>query len=90
MNGNSLDSAHELILGIAREILAYFSLILILELHSELFKVVGVKLYVLSYALFLFHSVYKLLKIFLADFHNNVGIHLNKSSVAVPSPSRIA
>lgn len=51
MNGNSLDSAHELILGIAREILAYFSLILILELHSELFKVVGVKLYVLSYAL---------------------------------------
>ena len=87
---NSLDSAHELLLGIAREIFAYLCLVLSLELSSELLEVVGGELDVLGNALLRLHSVDELLEILLADFHNDVGIHLNKSSVAVPSPTGIA
>ena len=32
----------------------------------------------------------ELFKVFLTDFHNDVGIHLDKSSVAVISPARVA
>ena len=41
------------------------------------------------YALFFFHLVDELFKVLFADLHNNVGVHLNESSVAVPSPSGV-
>ena len=39
------------------------------------------------YALFFLHLVDELLKVLLADFHNNVGEHLDKSSVRVVNES---
>ena len=87
---NSLDSAHELLLGIGREIGADLCLVLSLELRSELLEIVSGKLDVLGHALLRLHSVDELLEILLTDLHNDVGIHLNESSVAVPSPTGIA
>jgi len=48
------------------------------------------QLNVLLNAFFSFHLVDELFKVFLSDFHNNIGEHLDKSSVAVPSPTWIA
>ena len=83
------DSAHKLFLRIVREIFADFSFVFSFKLICKLFQIFSGKLNVLGYAFFLFHFVDELFKIFFADFHNNVGIHLNKSSVAVVSPSGI-
>ena len=41
-------------------------------------------------ALLFLHLVDELFKVLLTDLHNNVGEHLDKSSVAVPCPARIA
>src|SRR5699024_5049189 len=41
-------------------------------------------------ALLFFHLIDELFEIFLSHFHNNVGVHLDESSVAVPSPARVA
>ena len=87
---NSLDSAHELFLRIVREVLADLFLILSLKLICELLQVVSGQLNVLRYALLSLHRVDELLEVLLADFHNDVGIHLDKSSVAVISPARVA
>ena len=86
----SLDCAHQLLLRIIREICADLILILSLKLISQLFQIISVKLNVLSNALLLFHLIDQSLKVLLADFHNNVGVHLNESSVAVPCPTSIA
>ena len=85
-----LDSLEKLNLGIGRKIRAELFLIFGFELICKSLKVVGVEFNVLRNALLLFHLVDKFFKIFLADFHNDVGEHLNKSSVAVPSPSGVA
>ena len=42
------------------------------------------KLYVLLNAFLFLHLIDKLLEVLLSNLHNNVGVHLNKSSVAVP------
>ena len=86
---NRLNSAHQLLFGIRGEIRADFALIFSLKLICQLFQILGSQLNILLNALFLFHLVNQLFKILFADFHNNVGIHLYKSSVAVPSPSGI-
>ena len=52
-------------------------------------QVIRVQLNVKLDALFFFHLVDQGFKILFADFHNNVGIHLDESSVAVPSPSGV-
>ena len=86
----SLDSAHELLLGIRGEVFADLSLVLSLELTGKLLEVVSCQLNVLSYAAVSLHLVDELFKILLTDLHNDVGIHLDKSSVAVPSPAGVA
>ncbi len=86
---HSLNSAHKLLFRICREVLADSVLVCLFELSCKLLKVVSVKLDVLSNALSLLHLVDELLKVLLADLHNNVGIHLNKSSVAVPRPTGV-
>jgi len=53
-------------------------------------QVIGGQLNVIGNALLFLHGVNELLKVFLADFHDNVREHLDESSVAVPSPARIA
>ena len=85
-----LDSAHELLLGIIREVLADLCLVLGLELSCQFLQVVRGQLYVLLNAFLLLHGVNELFKVLLAHFHNHIGIHLDKSSVAVPCPTRIA
>ena len=87
---NGLDSAHELFLGIGREVLTDLGLILGLELLRELLEVVGGQLNVLLNAAVGLHLVDEFLKVLLADFHNDVGVHLDKSSVAVISPAGVA
>ena len=60
-----------------------------MELGSKLFKIIGCQVHIVCDTFFLFHFVNQLLEILLSDFHNNVGIHLDKSAVAVPRPTRI-
>ena len=86
---HSLDCAHQLLLGIIGEVAADLCLILGLELSCQFLQILCGKLHVLCYALLLLHGVDKLLEILLAHFHNNVGVHLDKSSVAVPCPAGI-
>ena len=87
---HSLDRLEELFLRIVREVLAELILILSLELTGECLQVVSGQLDVISDALLFFHLVDELLKVFLADFHNDVGEHLDETAIAVPSPARIA
>ena len=86
----SLYSAHQLLFCVSREICSDLLFVLCLELSCQSLQIFCCKLNVLFYAFFFFHLVDEFFEIFLADFHNNVGIHLDKSSVAVPCPARIA
>ena len=86
----SFDSAHQLFLGIIREVYTDLSLVLSLELASQFLQIISSKLNVLLNTLLLFHCIDQLLEVLLTYFHNNVGIHLDKSSIAVPSPTRVA
>ena len=87
---NGFDRAHELFLGILREILADFGLVFGLELLGERLEVVGVEFGVEFDALLLFHLVDELFEIFLADFHDDIGVHLNEAAVAVVSKTGVA
>ncbi len=87
---HSLDSAHQLLLGVVREIVADFSLVLGLELACQLLQVIRGQLHVLLHALLLLHGIDELLEILLAHFHDHVGIHLDEPSVAVPRPAGVA
>ena len=86
---HSLDGAHQLLLRVGREVLTELLLVLCLELVRELVKVLGGQLDVLLHTALFLHLVDELLKVLLADFHDDVGVHLDKSSVAVPSPARV-
>ena len=84
-----LDGTHQLFLRVGREVLADLFFVFCLKLSGKLFQVVCGQFNVLRNASLCLHFVDELLKVFLADFHNNVGIHLDKSAVAVPSPAVI-
>ena len=84
-----LDRFEELLLGIGGEVLAELVLVLGLELVGKLFEVVCRELDVLRDALLFLHLVDELFEVLLADFHNDVGEHLDESSVAVPSPAGV-
>ena len=75
------DSFVKLDLRVGREIVADLRLVLGLELAGELLEVGGGEVDVELDALLRLHLVDELLKIFLADFHNDVGEHLDESSV---------
>ena len=77
------DGAHKLFLGVLREIRTDFRLIFRLELFRELFEVVRVEFGVLFDALLGFHLVDEFLEILLADFHDDIGVHLDETAVAV-------
>ena len=85
----SLDGLHQLLLGIGREILSDLFFIFSLELICQLVKILSGQLHVLGYSLLSLHLIDQLFKILLSNFHNNVGKHLDESSVAVPCPARI-
>ena len=87
---NGLDSLKQLHLRVGGEIAADLLLIFGLELIGQLVQVVRIQIQVAGNALAFLHGVYQLFKVFLADFHNNVGEHLYEPSVAVPSPAGIA
>ena len=87
---NRFDCFEELFLRIGRERFADLCLILCFELACEFFEVVCGEFDVIGDAFFLFEFVNESFEVLLADFHNDVGEHLNKTSVAVPSPSGIA
>ena len=85
-----LDRLKELLLGIGREVLAELLFVLRLELVGEFLEVLRRQLDVLRDALLFLHLVDELFKVLLADFHDDVGEHLNESSVAVICPAGIA
>ena len=84
-----LDRREELLLGIVGEVGAELVLVLCLELVGEFLQVLRRQLDVLRDALLLLHLVDELFKVLLADFHDDVGEHLDESSVAVPRPTGI-
>ena len=86
---HSLDGAHQLLLGIVGEVAADFGFVLGFELRSKLLQILSGELHVLLDALLLLHLVDELLEVFLADFHNNVGVHLDEAAVAVPGPAGV-
>ena len=85
-----LDGAHELLLGILREVAADLRLILGFELLCELLEVVCGELGVHLDALLGFHLVDELLEVLLADFHDDVGIHLDETTIAVIREAGVA
>ena len=77
------DGLVQLGLGVGGEVLADLLLVLGLELLGEFLEVGCGKLDVeLDAALFL-HRVDELLKVLLADFHNDVGEHLDEAAIGV-------
>ena len=84
-----LDRLEELLLCVAREILADLRLVLGLELSGKLLKVVGCELDVEFDTLLGLHVVDQLLEVLLADLHDDIGEHLDESAVAVPRPARV-
>ena len=83
------DRAHELFLRICREVGTDLCLILGLELVSQFLEVISGELNVLLHALFSLHLIDEFFEVLLTNFHYDVGVHLDKSSVAVPSPARV-
>ena len=83
------DGADKLFFGVGGEINADFVFIFSLELLRKLFKVVGGQLNVKLDVAFGFHFVNKLFEIFFTDLHNNIGIHLDETAVAVPGPTGV-
>ena len=86
---HGFDSFEKLFLRIGGEILADLFFVFRFELVCQLFKIFGSEFDVVGYALLRLHLIDECFEIFLTDFHNDVGEHLNKSSVAVPSPSGV-
>ena len=84
-----LDRSEELLLGIVGEVGAELVLVLRLELVCKFLQILCGQLDVLRDALLLLHLVDELLEVLLADLHDDVGEHLDESSVAVPSPTGI-
>ena len=87
---HSLDGTHQLLLGVRGEVLADLGFVLGLKLARQLLQILGGEVHVLGDAPGLLHFVDELLKVFLADFHDHVGVHLDKTAVAVPGPAGIA
>ena len=86
---NRLDRLDQLFLRVIREVLPELLSVLRLELIRQLMKVVRIQLDVLRYSLSGLHLVDQLLKVLLADLHDDIREHLDESSVAVPCPSGI-
>ena len=84
------DRAEELFLRVGREVRADLLFIFGFELVRQLFQVVRRQLDVLRDALLFLHLVDELFKVLFADFHNDVGVHLDKTAVAVPRPTGVA
>ena len=78
-----LDGAHQLDLRVLRELFAELFLIFCLELLGKLLEVVCGQLGVERDASGFLHLVDELLEVFLADFHNDVGEHLDEAAVGV-------
>ena len=85
-----LDRAHQLLLRIGREVASGLALVLRLEEFSELLEILRIKFGVEFDALFFLDLGDQRFKIALADLHNDVGIHLDEASVAVPRPAGVA
>ena len=86
----SFDSAHQLFLRICREFSSDFFFVFSFELISQLFQIFCCQFNVLFYASVSFHFVDQLFEVFFSYFHNYVRVHLDKSSVAIPCPTRIS
>ena len=84
------DRAEELFLRVGREVRADLLFIFGFELVRKLFQVIRGQLDVLRDALLFLHLVDELLEVLLADFHDDVGVHLDEAAVAVPSPAGVA
>ena len=79
----SLDCELQLLNRVRGEVSTQLLLVLCLELLSQGLEILCGQIYVELNALFSLHLVDELLEVLLADFHNNVGEHLDETSVGV-------
>ena len=84
------DRTHQLLLRIIREVSTNLLFIFSFELISQFFQIISIKLNIKLHTFFLFHLVNELFKILFAHFHNDIRIHLDKSTIAVPCPTSIS
>ena len=87
---DGFDRAHQLFLRILRKVRTDFFFVFCLELFGKLFEVGSGKFDVLRDAARRFHAIDQFLEIFLADFHDNVCVHLDEAAITVARPSFIS
>ena len=86
---DGLDGAHELDLGVLREVFAELFSVFGLELFSQFLEIVRGEFGVERHASGFLHLVDELLKVLLADFHDDIGVHLDETAVGVVSETRV-
>ena len=84
------DGAEELFLRVGGEVGTDLRLIFCLELLGQGLEVFRRQFDVLRDALFFLHLIDELLEVLFADFHDDVGIHLDETAVAVVRPAGVA
>ena len=87
---DGFDRTHQLFLRILRKVRTDFFFVFCLELFGKLFEVGSGKLDVLRDAARRFHAIDQFLEIFLADFHDNVCVHLDEAAITVARPSFVS
>ena len=88
---HGLHSAHQLILGILRELLAVHRVFVnSFETIGQILQIVSGQLGIKMYALSFLHLVDDLLEVGLRNLHYNVGVHLDESAVGVVCESGVA
>ena len=83
------DRFKQLFFRIVGEIFAELLFVFGFKLVRQFFQIVCIKVNVVFHALFRLHLVDQFFKVFLTYFHNDVGEHLNETTVAVPRPTGI-
>ena len=77
----------KLFFRVGREVRTKLRFVFCLELICEFFQIVSRQFNVLRDAFLFFHFVDEFFEVFFTYFHNDVGEHLDKATVAVPRPT---
>ena len=80
---HSFYSAHQLFFGISGEIFPDLGFVFSFELTCQFFQIFSRQFDIVGDAFLCLHLVDQLFKVFFSDLHNHVGIHLDKTAVAV-------
>ncbi len=84
-----LDSAHELLTRLLREVYAELLLVELFEADDHILEILGVQLGVHLDTLLFLEFVDDFFEALLRELHNDVGIHLNETAIAVESKALV-